>query len=285
VLVAVLGVSLQQLSQSQRLYRVGTQHLAQAVRVLSAAPEAHILLVNFPDRLEIRPPLYPLGFWGLTLAPVVQNVSDFARATTGASAEDRSRATFFNGAAERDAWPYRVDLRGVNSDPAALFDAALWADAVYLSDFLPNGTLRLHPVGDARPADASSAPLARLGDAAQLVQADVVQAEGLSVRLVWRCLQPLQPEDTIFLHLWRAGKFVSGADGDSLGGLIPPAAWQPGTEIVDLHPIDSSSLVPGTYEVRVGLYNRATGVRYRVTAAQSSLVTEDEISIGAVHVP
>jgi len=283
--VSVLGVSLQQWRQFQRLHQVGTEHLARAVEVLSQAPGPRQLFVNFPDRLEFRPAPYPLGFWGLTLAPVVQDLRDYALAAHGQSAEDRSLSVFIAGAGDREAWPYRVDMRGVNSDPAALFNAALWADAVYLSDYLPDGALRLREVGDARPADSSSGFIAGFGDAVQLVEADVSQADGLHIRLVWRCLKPPQPDDTILVHFWQGETFVGGADGDSLGGLVPPAAWQPGTEIVDVRQIDLTQFGPGTYQVRVGLYDRTTGQRYRAVAGQSDWVRDDAFLIGEFHVP
>ncbi|MGH2523710.1 MAG: hypothetical protein ACRDH2_14495, partial [Anaerolineales bacterium] len=52
-LVAVVGVSLHGWWQFQRLFQVGTQHLAHAAGELSASPNRHLLFVNFPDRIEI----------------------------------------------------------------------------------------------------------------------------------------------------------------------------------------------------------------------------------------
>jgi hypothetical protein len=287
LLVGVLGLSLQHWSRMHTLYRIGTQHLARTVKTLAATPEARVLLVNFPDRIEIRPPLYPLGFWGLTLAPVVQNVSDFALAAEGRSAEDRSLSAFLTGAAERDEWPYRVDMRGVNSDPAALFEAARWADRVYLTDYLPDGTLRLREVGDVRPGAASRPVLATLGDAVRLAEAEIgeVEAHSLTLRLVWECLQPLQLGDTIFVHIWKDGVYEGGADGDSLGELIPLYAWEAGTEVVDLRRIDLTSFEPGQHEVRVGIYNRDGGARYPALSAAGVRFADDEIVIGMVSLP
>ena len=61
---------------------------------------------------------------------------------------------------------------------------------------------------------------------------DVHAASGLAgeagLTLAWRVLHALTMDDTIFVHYWKDGQFVAGQDGDSLGGLIPPVAWQPG---------------------------------------------------------
>lgn len=281
----VLGVSLQQGWQFQRLYQVGADHLARAVKVLSASPSQHQLFVNFPDRLEFRPAPYPLGFWGLTLAPVVQDLQDYALATQGRSAEDRSLAAFLIGAGEREVWPYRVDMRGVNSDPASLFDAALRADIVYLTDYLPDGTLRLREVGEVRPAGSSPDVVAHFGNTVQLVEAKVEQADEIRIQLVWRSLGSLQPDDTIFVHFWQGQAFVGDADGDSLGGLISPAAWRPGTEIVDVRQMGLARFAPGDYTVRVGLYNRTSRLRYPAAAPRAGVVSEDAVLIGEFHVP
>ena len=287
-LILVVSVSLKQWWTFQRLFQTGTQHLANAVEALSAAPDQRLLFVNFPDRVQLRSKEYPLGFWGLVLAPIIQNLSDYARAETGQSGEDQSLAAFQVGVDGRQTWPYRVDMRGVDSEPAKLFEAAQWANTVYLTDYLPDGSLRLREVGDVRETATSLLnPLAHLEEAVDLVEAHLASnTEELHLQLVWRSLRLLQPEDTIFVHFWRDGAFVSGEDGDSLGGLVPLSAWQPGTEIVDVRRIELAHLEPGPYEVRVGIYNRASGVRYLTTMTSDNSVSDigafiGEFSVGA----
>jgi len=280
-LTLVIGTSAWQLWQFQRMFQAGTQHLAQAVRVLSASPGKRLLFVNFPDQYEVRPALYPLGFWGPILAPVVQDLSDYARVLKGPSAEDRSLASFLTG--DRSAFPYRMFMRGVDSSPDQLVEAARWAEAVYLTDYLPEGAFRLVEAGAVREASSDAPPLARIGETAELVSATSDPDLG-TLRLVWRCQQPLQPDDTIFVHLWRAGEFVGGTDGDSLGGLIPPAAWPVGAEIVDVRPVSAANLPVGEYEIRVGLYNRTSGERYLTTLPDGS-VSDTGLPVGEWHAP
>jgi hypothetical protein len=281
-LILVVSVSLKQWWTFQRLFQTGTRHLENAVEALSAAPDQRLLFVNFPDRVELRSQEYPLGFWGLVLAPIIQNLSDYARAEKGQSGEDQSLAAFLVGADGRLAWPYRVDMRGVDSDPAKLLEAAQQANAVYLTDYLLDGSLRLREVGDVREAASPLLnSLAHFGDAADLVEAKIsLDKKELHLQLIWRCQHPLQTEDTVFVHFWREGAFVSGEDGDSLGGLVPLSAWQPGTEIVDMRRIALDNFEPGTYEVYVGIYNRASGVRYVTTMASDKSVSENGALIG-----
>ena len=230
-LVLVLTVSLQQWWQFYKLYWEGTQHLAHAVQLLEAAPDSRLLFVNFPDHIGIYPRPYPMGTIDLILAPVVQNLSDYARAEAGRSGEDRSLSAFLVGADERGGWPYYVDMRGEDTSPEGLVQAALWADAVYLTRYLPEGRLDLQQVGEIRPAQSPVTPIAAWGDSVQLVEAqvDVSTSRILTLRLVWRCLKPLREHDTIFVHFWQDGAFRVSADGDSLGTLVPLYAWRVGT--------------------------------------------------------
>jgi hypothetical protein len=277
-LVLVLTVSLQQWWQFCKLYREGTQHLARAVQLLEAAPDGRLLFVNFPDHIEVYPRPYPIGTVDLILAPVVQNLSDYARAEAGRSGEDRSLSAFLAGADERGAWPYYVDMRGEDTSPEGLVQAALWADAVYLTHYLPGGRLDLQQVGDVRPAQSPVTPIAAWEDSVQLVGAEVSVSASrvLTLRLVWRCLKPLREHDTIFVHFWQNGAFRASADGDSLGTLVPLYAWQVGTDIVDVRYVDVSDFEPGRYQVRVGIYNRVDRTRYPVRGIDGARFPEDE---------
>jgi hypothetical protein len=281
-LIAVLLVSFQQWRQFTMLYQVGTDHMARAVKLLSAQPGARLLFVNFPDRIELRPRPYPMGYWGIVLAPVVQNLSDYAHAEVGRSGIDRSAASFQVGADERGAWLYRVDMRGEDKGPAVLFQAALDADAVYLTRYRPDGTLDLQMVGSVRPAQ-STHTLAVMGDSVQLAEAgaDVSGSRLLTLELTWRCLGPLKEHDTILVHFWKDGAFLGDADGDSLGGLVPLAAWKTGAEILDVRQVDISTWGAGRYEVKVGIYNRVDGKRYPARSPAGSRFQEDEVLVYA----
>jgi hypothetical protein len=280
-------VSALQWWQFQALYRLGTDHLAQAVAVLSAAPGDHQLFINFPDRLEFRERPYPLGFWGLVLAPVVQDLSDYARAAAGHSAADRSLSVFEAGAGAREQWPYRVDMRGEGVAPAELWAAAHWADTVYLTGYDALGRLALRPVGSVGPARAGQTPLARLAGGAELLEAELLGMPGQAdqLRLLWHASAPQTVDTTIFVHLWRLGVFEAGADGDSLGGLLPASAWQPDGNVLDLRPLPELSARPGDYEVRVGLYRRWDGVRLAAFAPDGRRLPADEIFVGTLSVP
>lgn len=274
------------LSNLQQMYAGGAAHLARAVNLLASNPNARLLFINFPDRIEMRPSPYPLGFWGITLAPVVQDLADYARVHTGRSAQDKSLSDFLTGADERQVWPYRVDMRGAHTDPAGLFQAAVWADAVYLTRYRADGTLDLQHVGKVRYGLSTGQPLATLGDAVQLVTARIdMSASTLTLELVWDCLRPLQVNDTVFVHFWQGSAHVANADGDSLGGMIPLYVWSPGAQIVDVRHIDISGWGPGQYKISVGLYNRESSLPYPALDASGARFHYDEIPVGAFSLP
>ncbi|NLG49248.1 MAG: hypothetical protein GX552_03945 [Chloroflexi bacterium] len=288
VLVVLMGVSLVQWRSFERLYQVGTRHLAHAVSAMSLDPERHTLWVNFPDRIELRSRPYPLGFWGLTLAPVVQDMSDYALAATGQHANTRSIAHFATGADDREAWPYQVDMRGEDTQGDPLYAALDWADAVYITDYLPDGSLRLRHVGSLSQS-VPSRVLASFGGRLQLADAEIIQGPGaptpIRVRLTWRATDLMALGDTIFVHLLTdQGQYITGCDGDSLGELWPLSAWTPASTVHDEREIATSDLPTGRYMVTVGAYNRETGTRYPATQANGLPVYNDEYVIAFLDI-
>ncbi len=276
--VIVATVSIGQWAQLQNLYMMGTQYLDQTIVTLEKSRDQKVVFINYPDRIELRPAPYPLGNWGLILAPVVQNLADYALAKVGVSGSDLSLSAFQIGAAERGVWPHDVYTRGEDTPAEKIYEMAAQADRVLITDYLPDGQLRLREVGAIRSTDAATSVLASFESAAQLIDASTEP----TLTLTWRTLKPLSADTTIFVHLWKDGAFVSAFDGDSLGGLIPPDVWHPGDSISDVRFIDN--LPPGEYEVRVGLYRRGEGARYAATTANGHL-PDDAVTIGTMTVP
>jgi|GEM_PF-668378 len=289
VMLLLLGISVSQWRSAEKLYRVGTRHLAQAVSVMSAEPPRRTLWVNFPDRLEMRPTPYPLGFWGLTLAPVIQDLSDYALVITGQRTLTHSISHFLTGADAREAWAYRVDLRGEDTQGDPLYAALYWADDVYITDYMPDGSLRLRPVGSLTQQDPS-AVLATFGERLQLADAKIEQGPGASspvrVHLTWHSTDLMALGDTIFVHLLTdQGQYVADCDGDSLGALLPLSAWTPATSVHDTRELPTTDLPAGRYMVTVGAYNRETGARYPATQTNGLPVYNDEYIIEFLDIP
>ncbi len=84
----------------------------------------------------------------------------------------------------------------------------------------------------------------------------------IQVLLYWQALRPPDFDYSVFVHLIdAAGTLVAQKDhapGAEAG--YPPTAWAPGDIVADEHVISVPPTVPaGTYRLRVGVYNWATG--------------------------
>ena len=106
-----------------------------------------------------------------------------------------------------------------------------------------------------------------------------------SITLNWQAIQPFDSDDTVFIQLWRADthEYVTGFDGPPVQGDYPTSLWAPAEIIVDIHPIDLSTLPVGKYDVWVGLYNPATGQRLPAVGPDGPL-PDDAVKLGTVQV-
>lgn len=113
----------------------------------------------------------------------------------------------------------------------------------------------------------------------------VQPAEVLHVSLLWRALEPLETNYTVFVHLIDEGERVwAQHDGQPVGGSRPTSSWKPGEEVGDNHGLPlPTDIPPGEYQIAVGLHDAATGERLpRLTEEQGP--TEDRVLVGPVIV-
>ncbi|HRQ37707.1 MAG TPA: hypothetical protein PLD25_07315 [Chloroflexota bacterium] len=251
------------LRQFEAVWQQGTDHLRAAVAVLDEAGDGRLLFLNFPDRYAPTRPPYPVGYWGLTLAPVVVELADFQRVWTGGRAESLSRAMPWLDQAERENGDFTVDMRGVIVPPDELVALAADADAdgVYVSRYGVDGRWQLQYAGRLESGMADGCPVALIGEAVCLHEAQVVEtADGYEVTLVWSTAVPLPPHLTIFAHLGLPGQPpLAQADGDTWRGALPLANWPPGVRIVEQRSLPRPAL--DGLALTVGVYNWVDGQR------------------------
>jgi hypothetical protein len=104
-----------------------------------------------------------------------------------------------------------------------------------------------------------------------------VQGE-LVVVLVWECVRPARPQDTVFVHLYgpQGGLPLDIYDSDPVLRLLPMASWQPGDIVRDVRYLDVSEIADlNDTVIGVGVYNRLKNERLAVTDAQGYLLTEN----------
>jgi hypothetical protein len=107
---------------------------------------------------------------------------------------------------------------------------------------------------------------ARFGQAITLEGYDLqIDPEAIQVTLRWSADGYLDTDYTVFVHLVEADdgdRVLAQGDAPPLGGRWPTSLWLPSVMLDDVHTVPlPADLPPGTYELVVGLYNPATGVR------------------------
>ncbi|MEZ4592901.1 MAG: hypothetical protein R3D55_17425 [Chloroflexota bacterium] len=260
LLVAIALQSGLLLRQFERLYMVGTDHLQATIDTLAGSNNGRLLFINYPDRYAPKRPPFPLGYWGMTLAPVVVELDDFLPLVTTTTAGSASYSMPWVDQM-RQAEVYDVDLRGVIIQPNELARLALEYDGVYLTRYGVDGRFQLQEVG--RLAALNSQDCVAVFDDTICLQEVALRTlpDQLEVRLTWSTAAPLPPEYTVFVHLGQAGvPPVAQADGDTWLGLLPLADWPVATAVIDLRtlprPASSEPL-----QIRLGVYNRVSGER------------------------
>jgi hypothetical protein len=94
----------------------------------------------------------------------------------------------------------------------------------------------------------------------------------LQMILYWQAERPLDQNWTVFVHLLdSAGNLVTQQDSQPRAGRYPTSVWDQGEVVEDLHDLVlPPDLAEGDYQVVVGLYTVADGVRLPVLDSQGN---------------
>ena len=266
-LLLIAGGSVRQVAAFQHLYAVGADHLQAMVREISGS-NGRYLFLNFPDRYAPENAPYPLGYWGVTLAPVVVELGEFVALQEGGMPETLSYALPWIDTEAREGGPYLMDMRGLIIQPEELYGLAAGVETIYLTRYGENGRFSLQRAGTLQPGAAGPCALARFGDDICLHAAHVSQEDEdgrWRLRLFWSTEAELEPHLTIFAHLGQVGQPpLDQQDGDVWRGTLPMRYWQPGDLIDDQRTISSPEQDEG-FSLQIGVYNRLTGERLPAT--------------------
>ena len=107
--------------------------------------------------------------------------------------------------------------------------------------------------------------------------------ELLDISLFWRASGLIQEDYTVFLHLLDAsGHMVAQADSQPQGGAFPTSFWDPDEVVADrLQLTVPANIPPGSYELRIGLYQLSTGRRLPVSGVSA---LGDQAALGQLEV-
>lgn len=151
------------------------------------------------------------------------------------------------------------------------------------------GQVRLATYAAARPAGTpDTASGARFGGAITLAgytlrAADLAPGDIAQLTLFWRADPAPAERYKVFVHLYADvdAPPVAQQDGEPGGGLAPTTTWAAGQTYADNHGLlIPADLPPGQYQLRLGLYNLATGERLPVAVGDT--ITGDRLDLGAI---
>lgn len=128
------------------------------------------------------------------------------------------------------------------------------------------------------PASPTPGPQATFANGVELLggeieSSEVVERHEVFVTTWWRVPGPRSPDLLFFVHLERQLPPRTQASLDHPAGdwLYPANRWEAGQEIEDRVLVQIPvGLVPGTYDVQLGMFDRRTGERVPVTEGESS---------------
>ncbi len=108
----------------------------------------------------------------------------------------------------------------------------------------------------------------------QLSSTILQPGETLGLTLVWTANQRIPISYTVFTHILnKNNQVVAQHDGIPAGGTRPTNQWVPGQVVQDLHGILlPKNIVPGTYQIEVGLYQVDNGERDPVVNTQGATI-------------
>lgn len=132
---------------------------------------------------------------------------------------------------------------------------------------------------------------AQVGQRARLVGYDLDLSQAipggqLPLTLYWQASGPMAQPFKVFTHLEDSqGKSWAQHDAQPGEGCCPTDTWADGEVIVDRHTIPlSADLLPGTYQLVVGMYDEGTLNRVPAFGADGAQLPSDAIPISAVTI-
>ncbi len=239
----------------------------------TAGDNAKLLFINAPDQITPKWREFPVGFFRAVLMPVSVDLAQYVELQKGMRPQTQSLTV--PSLAHLEDYPYNVDMRGEAVDQAKLSAAIRGADRVFIAEYNPSGAVKIVEAGNLI-AQQPGQPIATFDARLQLAEA-TLGTDNHRLTLIWNCLAPLRPDETIFVHIFDAnGQLITQADGDPLHELFPLSECRPGEQIRDTREI---ALPTGGFTIKTGVYNRATQERLKAIDAAGNELTDEAVIV------
>ena len=111
--------------------------------------------------------------------------------------------------------------------------------------------------------------------------------EKVRLTLYWKAAGPVGGNWKVFCHIVnKRGDLIAQDDSFPAGGLRWTDTWRPGEYVTDVHSIAlPSSVAPGQYGVRIGLYDPETGTRIPLQNPMGSGASVDAAELTTIEIP
>jgi protein O-mannosyl-transferase len=235
------------------------------------------IAINFPADLNASERRFALGHEGVIFVAVYIPIPNIVSAQTGHPAQldmlryddTRPELPYLAGVlGEGQNWPALVEA----GDDLEVFDSRYGEAAIMLA---AAGSWPEEAASDGAMGEFSAEGLAT---PVWLEGVGITAvANSLRVDMTWRIAQPPPYSVTVFVHaLNAAGELVAQADGYPWARTYPMGQWPPGAVVGDTRFIPSAEPIK---ELRIGLYNNATGERLTLLAAEGLVGPDNQIRL------
>ncbi len=123
-----------------------------------------------------------------------------------------------------------------------------------------------------------------LGDRITLLGYDLQRREKeFILTFYWQARREMGEGYTVFLHLLEGEEIVAQADSQPQDGDYPTSIWDEGEVVIDQHRLTTGELLPGEYDLWVGIYLLETMERLPVIDAQGEKIGE-RVNLGTIQI-
>ena len=140
--------------------------------------------------------------------------------------------------------------------------------------------VRQYRTWEVQERELAAAPLAAFGEIVELAGVNLVRApDALVIELIWRVRGPTAAPLKGFVHLYGAPRPDSGSplwtqdDQFIQDGRVDSREWTQGMLLRDVYTLALNGVAPGSYELRVGLYDPESGARVQLPDGADTILT------------
>ena len=170
------------------------------------------------------------------------------------------------------AYTFSVSLQSAQEEIAAIPAASLFIEG------------RQRQFGPPQPAQETAVTWE---DVIRLAGYDTAVGETLDLTFHWQAVRRMEQSYKVFVHLINSdnNSLVAQADAVPQQWTYPTNWWEAGEYITDNVQLPLDGIAPGMYEIRVGLYDSASGERLLPYSADGSSFADGVVPLNTVTIP